>query len=108
MRFFDETMRSASSSAEEQWLLAGDTFPSVSVAIGGSQKVDLRSPRPALICVPRGSDIAFHRAGTGERAPRGRAQVYDAGALQSGTSLNSFSPHAGCHGAILRLADLIG
>jgi hypothetical protein len=73
-----------------------DTFPSVSVGIGGSQKVDLRSPRPALICVPRGSGIAFHRAGTGERAPRGRAHVYDAGragiaGLQSGTSLNSFS-----------------
>ena len=51
----------------------------MSVGIGGSQKVDLRSPRPALICVPRGSGIAFHRAGTGERAPRGRAHVYDAG-----------------------------
>ena len=50
----------------------------MSVGIGGSQKVDLRSPRPALICVPRGSGIAFHRAGTGERA-RGRAHVYNAG-----------------------------
>ena len=51
----------------------------MSVGIGGSQKVDLRSPRPALICVPRGSGIAFYRAGTGEPAPRGRAHVYDAG-----------------------------
>src|SRR5262249_26270577 len=68
----------------------------MSVGIGGSQKVDLRSPRPALRGVPRGSGIAFYRAGPGERAPRGRAHVYDAGragiaALQGGTSLNSFS-----------------
>jgi len=39
----------------------------------------LPESRPAVpssgthICVPRGSGIAFHRAGTGERAPRGRA-----------------------------------
>jgi len=60
----------------------------VSVGIGGSQKVDLRSPRPALICVPRGSGIAFHRAGTGERAPRGRAR-----------NLSQFVlSRAGCHG----------
>ena len=82
---------------------AGDTFPSVSVGIGGSQKVDLRSPRPALICVPRGSGIAFHRAGTGERAPRGRAHVYDAGrAGIAGPPKRNLSQfvlsRAGCHG----------
>jgi hypothetical protein len=57
------------------------------------QKVDLRSPRPAPICVPHGSGIAFHDAGTGERAPRGRAHVCDADepesqALQSGHSFS--------------------
>jgi hypothetical protein len=65
----------------------------VSVGIGGFQKVDLRSPRPG---VPRGSGIAFHRAGTGERA---RVAVLmsttpdepESQALQSGTSLNSSS-----------------
>ena len=30
-----------------------DAFPSVSVGIGGSQKVELRSPRPALMYVYR-------------------------------------------------------
>ena len=65
----------------------------MSVGIGGFQKVDLRSPRPG---VPRGSGIAFHREGTGERA---RVAVLmsttpdepESQALQSGTSLNSFS-----------------
>ena len=89
-----------------------DTFPSVSVGIGGSQKVDLRSPRPALICVPRGSGIAFHRAGTGERAPRGRAHVYDAGragiAGAPKRNLSQFVLSCGLSWAILRLADLIG
>ena len=73
------------------------------MGIGGSQKVDLRSPRPALICVPRGSGIAFHRAGTGERAPRGRAHVYDAGrAGIAGPPKRNLSQfvlsRAGCHG----------
>ena len=67
-----------------------DAFPSVSVGIGGSQKVDLRSPRPALMCVPRGSGIAFHRAGTGERRSTTPDEP-ESQALQSGTSLNSFS-----------------
>jgi len=89
-------MRGASSSAVGAMVTAENTFPSVSVGSGGSQKVDLRSLRPALICVPRGSGIAFHRAGTGERA---RVAVLmsttpdepESQALQSGTSLNSSS-----------------
>src|SRR6516165_1093617 len=73
------------------------------MGIGGSQKVDLRSPRPALICVPRGSGIAFRRSGTGERTPPGRAHVYNAGragiAGPPKRNLSQFvHSRAGCHG----------
>ena len=67
----------------------------MSVGIGGSQKVDLRSPRPALICVPRGSGIAFYQAQ--ESLRRVAVLRYttpdepESQALQSRTSLNSFS-----------------
>src|SRR5215471_13838418 len=49
---FDETMRGASS-AVGAMVTGRDAFPSVSVGISGSQKVDLRSPRPALMYVYR-------------------------------------------------------
>jgi hypothetical protein len=53
--------------------------------------------------IPRGSGIAFHRAGTGERAPRGRAHVYDAGrAGIAGPPKRNLSQfvlsRASCHG----------
>ena len=47
-------------------------------------------PSSALICVLRGSGIAFHRAGTGERRSTTPDEP-ESQALQSGTSLNSFS-----------------
>ena len=94
-------MRSASS-AVAAMVTGRDAFPSVSVGIGGSQKVDLRSPRPALICVPRGSGIAFYQAQESLR----RVAVLmsttpdepESQALQSGTSLNFVLSRAGCHG----------
>ena len=56
----------------------------------------LPESRPAVpssgthVCVPRGSGIAFHRAGTGERRSTTPDEP-ESQALQSGTSLNSFS-----------------
>jgi len=72
-----------------------DAFPSVSVGIGGSQKVELRSPRPALMYVYRAAAALPFTAQAQESVRR---------VAVLGTSLNSFS----LAGAILRLADLIG
>ena len=74
-----------------------DAFPSVSVGIGGSQKVDLRSPRPALIYVHRAAAALPFTAQAQESVRRVAVLMSttpdepESQVLQSGTSLNSFS-----------------
>jgi hypothetical protein len=69
----------------------------VSVGIGGSQKVDLRSPRPALIYVYRSAAALPFTAQAQESVRRVAVLMSttpdepESQALQSGTSLNSFS-----------------
>ena len=74
-----------------------DAFPSVSVGIGGSQKVELRSPRPALMYVYRAAAALPFTAQAQESVRRVAVLMSttpdepESQALQSGTSLNSFS-----------------
>ena len=69
----------------------------MSVGIGGSQKVDLRSPRPALIDVYRSAAALPFTAQAQESVRRVAVLMSttpdepESQALQSGTSLNSFS-----------------
>ena len=81
-----------------------DAFPSVSVGIGGSQKVELRSPRPALMYVYRAAAALPFTAQAQESVGlRRRTSRNHRPSKAEPLSIRSLS--CGLSWAILRLAD---
>ena len=104
--YFDETMRSASS-AVAAMVTGRDAFPSVSVGIGGSQKVELRSPRPALMYGYRAAAALPFTAQAQESVGlRRRTSRNHRPSKAEPLSIRSLS--CGLSWAILRLADSHG